>query len=67
MHVSMFPALQTVVIHTYLHRWQHCVRYCAISRINIRCLDVYRNMFQITVENDFLLSVAVPKESVSKL
>jgi len=61
MHVSMLAALHAVVIHTYLHRWQHCVQYSAISRINIRCFDVYRNMFKITRENDFSLSVDVRK------
>jgi hypothetical protein len=67
MHVIMFAAPHAVVIHTYLHRWQHCVRYCAISRINIKCFDVYRNMFQIMVEKDFSLSVVVRKKSISKL
>jgi len=61
MHVSIFPAPQAVVIHTYLHRWQHCVRYYAISRLNIRCLDVYRKMFQIMVENDFFTFSGYPK------
>jgi len=61
MHVSMFAAPHAVVIHTYLHRWQHCIRYCVISKIHIRCFHVYRNMFQIMVENGFLLLVAVRK------
>ena len=62
MRVYMFAAPHAVVIHAYLHRWQHYIRYWAISRINTTCFDFYRNMFQIMVENDFSLSVAARKK-----